>query len=146
LILLDGPLWVLLSLLSKDANPLGFAVEGFLVDGTAIWFSILIIATQSGIPTRDQRNASIAFMLVALAATASLVWPYVRDVLWQHWASMALLGAGLLESIIVRFGPLSRQKVERTDDMKGAAYIIVMLLLWIASMISGNVLHEKFLN
>src|SRR4051812_10896443 len=40
LILIDGPLWVLLSLLQKGVNPFGFAVEGFLIDGTAIWISI----------------------------------------------------------------------------------------------------------
>jgi hypothetical protein len=144
LILFDGPLWVLLSLLPKGVNPLGFAVEGFLVDGTAIWLSILVIATRSDLPTRRERMASIAFMLVALAATASLVWPYLRDVLWQHWSSMALLGAGLIESTIVRFSVLNRQKTARQDDSRNAGYILVMLLAWVVSMILGNVLHEYF--
>lgn len=141
-ILLDGPVWVLLSLLSNRANPLGFAVEGFLVDGTAIWFSILVFATQSERPTRWQRNGSVLIMLAALAATATLVWPYLRDVLWQHWASLALLGAGLLESTLVRFSAFKREQTARPDNDKGAGYILVMLLLWVAAMISGNVLHE----
>jgi hypothetical protein len=144
LILLDGPVWVLLSLLSKQINPLGFAVEGFLVDGPAIWFSILVLSTRSDLPTRRERTASIAFMLAALAATASLVWPYLRDVLWRHWASMALLGAGLIESTIVRFRGLRGLKVARQDDNRAAVYIVVMLLVWVASMILGNVLHENF--
>ncbi|HYJ47853.1 MAG TPA: hypothetical protein VEV81_14655, partial [Pyrinomonadaceae bacterium] len=144
LILLDGPLWVLLSFLSRGDNPLGFAVEGFLVDGTAIWFSILVLSTRSDKPTREQRLGSVAFMLAALAATASLVWPYLRDVLWQHPASMALVGAGLLESTIVRFRALNREQTLRKEADKDAAFIIVMLLLWVASMISGNVLHEYF--
>lgn len=144
LILLDGPLWVLLSLLLKGVNPLGFAIEGFLVDGTAIWVSILVLSVQSEIPMRTERLESIAFMLAALAATTSLVWPYLRDVLWGHWASMALLGAGLFESTILRFSALNRRKVARKDENKSAGYIVVMLLLWVASMILGNVLHEYF--
>jgi hypothetical protein len=144
LILLDGPLWVLLSLLSKGVSPLSFAIEGFLVDGTAIWFSILALSIQSEIPMRTERLESIAFMIAALAATASLVWPYLRDVLWGHWESMALLGAGLLESTLLRFNALNRQKTVRKDENKSAGYIIVMLLVWIASMILGNVLHEYF--
>jgi hypothetical protein len=142
LILLDGPLWVLLSLLSKAGDPLGFAVEGFLIDGTAIWFSILVIATQSDRPTRGQRIGSVLIMLAALAATASLAWPYLRDVLWGRWASMALLGAGLLESTIVRFSAFKREKTVRPDTDQSAGYIIVMLLLWVAALILGNVLHE----
>jgi hypothetical protein len=142
LILLDGPLWVLLSLLSKGVNPLGFAVEGFLVDGTGVWVSILVLSMQSYIPMRKDRIAAIAFMLAALAATVSLVWPYLRDVLWQHWASMALIIAGIIESTIVRFSALNKQNGSRQDESKGAGYIIIMLLVWFVSLVLGNVLHE----
>ena len=142
LILLDGPLWVLLSLLSKGVNPLGFAVEGFLVDGTGVWFSILVLSIQSYIPMRKDRIAAVGFMLAALAATVSLVWPYLRDVLWGHWPSIALLIAGIIESTIVRFSTLNKQKVARQDENKGAGYIIIMLLVWFASLVLGNVLHE----
>ena len=142
LILLDGPLWVLLSLLSKGVNPLGFAVEGFLVDGTGVWFSILVLSIQSYIPMRKDRMAAIGFMLAALAATVSLVWPYLRDMLWGHWPSIALIMAGIIESTIVRFSALNKQKAARQDENKGAGYIIIMLLVWFASLVLGNVLHE----
>ena len=144
LILLDGPAWVLLSLFSRGGDPLSFAVEGFLVDGTAILFSILVLATWSGKPTRGQRLGSIALMVGALAATTSLFWPYLRDVLWQHPLSMVLVGAGLIESTFVRFGAMNREQTARTDENKNAGFITVMLLVWVAAMIAGNVLHEYF--
>ncbi|HEX8888674.1 MAG TPA: hypothetical protein VF779_05835 [Pyrinomonadaceae bacterium] len=142
LILLDGPLWVLLSLLQTRVNPLGFAVEGFLVDGTAIWISILVLSIQTYIPLRQDRFTAIGFMLAALAATISLAWPYLRDELWRHWASMALIVAGIVESTLLRFSALSKQQAVHKDENKGAGYIIVMLLLWFAAMVLGNVLHE----
>lgn len=142
LILLDGPLWVLLSLLQKRVNPLGFAVEGFLVDGTAIWFSILVLSVQAYIPLRKDRFAAIGFMLAALAATTSMAWPYLRDELWRHWASMALIVAGIFESTFLRFKALNKQQATRRNENQGAGYIIVMLLLWFASMVLGSVLHE----
>jgi len=147
LVLLDGPLWVLLSLLSKGVNPqgvnpLGFAVEGFLVDGTGVWFSILVLSIQSYIPMRKDRLAAIGFMLAALAATVSLVWPYLRDVLWGHWPRIALIMAGIIESTLVRFSALNKQKAARKDENKGAGYIIIMLLVWFVSLVLGNVLHE----
>src|SRR5918911_879292 len=77
LLLLDGPAWAALSLLLKGARPLAFAVEGFLVDGTATWVSILVLAARSPLPTRGERRASIGIMLAALAASYSLAWPYL---------------------------------------------------------------------
>lgn len=141
LVLLDGPMWTLLSLYSKRANPLGFAVEGLIVDGTAVWLSILILAFSSPRPTRGQRVASVGFMLLALVATGSLVWPYFREVLWQQWASLGWLGGGILEAVIVRFKQLKRDEVTQHPD-DSSAYIVFLVLAWICSMILGNVLHE----
>lgn len=141
LVLLDGPAWVLLSLSSKRLFPLGFAVEGLIVDGTAIWLSILILALGSPRPTREQRLASVGIMLVALAATVSLVWPYCRDALWGEWVSLGLLGGGILEAVIVRFKQLKRDEAAQISD-KSVVYIVVLVLIWVCSMILGNVLHE----
>jgi hypothetical protein len=141
LVLLDGPAWTLLSLWTKKAVPIGFAVEAFIVDGTAIWLSIFILSFISPRPTRGQRLASAAFMLIALAAAASLVWPYFRDVLWGHWASLLLLAGGTLEAAFVRFKQLERDKlIANPDDNMG--YLIFLILAWICAMIAGNVLHE----
>src|SRR3712207_1504300 len=84
-VLLDGPAWAALSLLLEYERPLAFAVNGFLVDGTAVWVSILVLALRSDLPTRGQRWASVGIMLVALAATYSHAWPYCRDVLRGGW-------------------------------------------------------------
>lgn len=141
LVLFDGPVWALLSVFSKDVTSMGFAIEGFLVDGVAIWLSILILALHSEKPTRRQRIASVGFMLVALAATLSLIWPYYRDNLNGEWLSLGLLAAGILEAAIVHSKVLKKDEVIRDSDTT-AGFIIVFILLWVGSMNVGNVLHE----
>lgn len=138
-IMLDGPLWVTLSLLSKGVALPRFAIESFLVDGTAIWFSTLVLALRSYKPTRGQRVASVAFMLVALAATASLVWPYLRDVLWGEWLSMLWLGLGMAEATIFNYRLLERDAVIRESD-RSAVYIAVLVMVWVFSLV-GNAFH-----
>jgi hypothetical protein len=139
-VMLDGPAWVLLSLASKELALPSFAIEGFLVDGTAIWLSTLVLALRSYKPTRGQRVASVAFMLVALAATASLVWPYLRDVLWGEWLSVLWLGLGVVEALVVNYKVLERDEVVRDSD-SGGIYIAVMVMVWVGSLL-GNVFHE----
>jgi hypothetical protein len=141
LVLLDGPAWALVSIYSKRVSPLGFAVGGLLVDGTAIWLSILILALGSSRPVREQRTASAGFMLLALATTATLVWPYFRDVLWGQWVSLGWLGLGIFETLIVRFNQLERDEAARNANYS-PVYIVALILIWVGSMIAGNVLHE----
>lgn len=135
-VLLDGPVCALLSLYSKRVFPLGFAVEAFIVDGTAICLAILAIAYRRG-----GARAAEGWMLLALAVTASLVWPYFRDDLWGRWVSLGLLGGGMLEAAFVRYKQMERDEAPRHSDAI-AAYIVVLLLLWVGAMIAGNVLHE----
>lgn len=141
LVLLDGPAWTLLSLWTKEVIPIGFAVEALIVDGTAIWLSILILSFSSYKPSRGQRVASVLFMLIALGATASLVWPYFRDVLWGEWLSLCLLGGGTLEALLVRFKQLDRDEMTAGPD-ENTGYLVFLILAWIFAMIAGNVLHE----
>lgn len=141
-VLLDGPIWVALSMLSKHSIPSGSVVEGFIVEGMAIWLSILILAAK--FPHR--RLAAIGYMLVALVITASLVYPYFRDELHGHAMSLGLLGFGIVESFAARFAQLKRDEQgfdhRRIDRNKNAVFLIVMILLWVAAMIAGNVLYE----
>lgn len=139
LILLDGPAWVLLSLLSKEMWLPVFAIEGFLVDGTAIWLSTLVLALRSDKPSPKQRWASVAFMLIALAATASLIWPYLRDVLWGEWLSLLWLGGGIIEAWIVNYKLLERDEIVRDSD-SASVYIAVLVMLWVGSLV-GNAFH-----
>lgn len=136
-LMLDGPAWVTLSLLAKRVELPAFAIEGFLVDGTAVWIATLALALRSPLPTRGQRIASVAFMLVALAATASLVWPYVRDVLWGGWWSLVWLGLGVAEALAVTYKVLERDAVVRDGDAS-AIYIAVLVMVWVGSLL-GNV-------
>src|SRR5690606_2496383 len=99
-------IWVTFSTLSKHSIPSGSVVEGFIVEGTAIWLSILILAAK--FPHR--RLAAIGYMLVALVITASLVYPYFRDELHGHAMSLGLLGFGIVESFAARFAQLKRDE------------------------------------
>jgi hypothetical protein len=139
LVMLDGPAWVALSLSSRQVTLPVFAIEGFLVDGTAIWLSTLVLALRSDLPTRGQRVASVAFMLIALAATASLVWPYLRDVLWGEWRSLFWLGLGVIEALFVNYKLLERDVVVRSDDSV-SIYIAVLVMVWVCSLV-GNAFH-----
>ena len=139
-VMLDGPAWVALSLSSKEVALPAFAVEGFLVEGAAIWLSTLVLALRSDRPTRGQRVASVAIMLVALAATGSLVWPYARDVLWGEWLSLFWLGLGVVEALFVNYKLLERDEIVRDGDGV-AVYIAVLVMVWVGSLL-GNVFHE----
>lgn len=143
LVLLDGPAWAILSLLLKDARPLAFAVEGFLVDGTAVWASVLAFALRSPLPTRGQRAASVGIMLAALAATYTLAWPYLREAAHGAWggASLALLGLGAAQGSLIRYRRFEGEEVTR-DEGAGAAYIVIFIVLWLAALMAGNALHE----
>lgn len=78
LMLLDGPLFVLVAL-RNDFHPLAFAIEGYLIDGTAIWVAILILAGISPLPTQTEyppprslcgplARAALLFVAVDLSA------------------------------------------------------------------------------
>jgi hypothetical protein len=141
-VLFDGPIWVAFSMLSKHSIPAGAVVEGFIVEGTAIWLSILILAAK--FPRR--RLAAIGYMLLSLAITASLVYPYFRDNLHGHPMSLSILGFGIVETFATRFSQLKRDEEGRDgrdiDPDKGVAFIIIMIVVWAAAMIAGNVLFE----
>jgi len=142
-VLLDGPAWAALSLTLKYERPLAFAVNGFLVDGTAVWISILVLALRSDLPTRGQRRASVGIMVVALAATYSLAWPYCRDVLQGGWggASLLLLVLGAAQGAFTRYRLYAPENTVRDNDAS-AVYIVVFIFAWLASLIAGNVLRE----
>ena len=142
-VLLDGPAWAALSLFLKGERPLAFAVEGFLVDGTAIWVSILVLALRSDLPTRGQRWASVGIMLVALAAVYSMAYPYCRDALGGAWGatSLFLLALGAVQAALTRYRLYERDHLVR-DEGPAAAYIVVFIMSWLAALIAGNVLHE----
>jgi hypothetical protein len=141
IVLIDGPAWALASLYSSSIVPVGFAIEGLIVDGAAIWLSILVLAMTSRLPTRSQRWGSVGYMLVALGATTWMVWPYLRAHLWGHWFSIAILCAGIAEASAIRFKQVKRDDAKRNSNA-AAVYIVVLLLLWVAAVIAGNVLHE----
>ncbi|MFL6253757.1 MAG: hypothetical protein ACJ74T_01920 [Pyrinomonadaceae bacterium] len=137
LALLDGPVWALLSLSSRRLFPLGFAVEAFIVDGAAVCLSVLVVAYSRAV----SRAAVAGWMLVALAAGGSLVWPYFRDHLWGQWVSLCWLGGGIVESFVAYSKQLERDKPVRAPDT-AAVYIVILLMVWVGALIAGNVLHE----
>ncbi len=143
-VLFDGPLFVALSL-RDGINPLAFAIEGFLIDGTAIWLSILVLSFISPMPTRGQRFWSIVFMLIALGVTASLLWPYLQEYVMGDWIHLIWLLVGCTEATVASFVLVSKDDVIRSGD-GSILYIGLLVMLWVVAMFLGNILHtaERF--
>lgn len=141
LALLDGPLFVLISL-RNHFHPLAFAIEGFLIDGSAIWLSILFLAFVSGLPTREQRLASIAIMLVILGLLGSFFWPYWQEFLWGNWYRVFWLAVGILQAIWLNFNRFLRAEVQRSESDGGILFIVGLLLIWLIALIAGASLHN----
>lgn len=139
IMLLDGPLFVLVSI-RNDLNPLAFAIEGYLVDGTILWLSILVLAARSPLPSRGQRVGSILFMLVAIGATTSLFWPYIKAELWGQTRAIWLI-LGLVQGAISQYGVVRKDEVVRSGD-GSIRYIVGLLGMWLVSMIIGMSLYD----
>lgn len=144
LMLLDGPLFALVAL--RDGfHPLAFAIEGFLIDGTSIWLAILILSAISPLPTPGQRAASIFFMLVAMAVTTSLFWPYIREHIWGDWLHLAWLLGAIVEAGIASFVLVNKDDVLRDDD-GSIFYIAGLVMLWVFAFIAGMALNDAGIN
>ncbi len=140
-LLLDGPLFALLAL-RNGLNPLSFAIASYLIDGTALWIAILILAVISPRPTPSQRAASIFFMLAALGATSALFWPYIYEHILGNGSRLAFLVVGCAEATLTAFALTRRDEVLRRGE-KGTLFIALLILLWSFAMIAGNVMHEE---
>jgi hypothetical protein len=140
LALLDGPLFVLISL-RNNFHPLAFAVEGFIIEGAAIWISILVLAFVSPLPTRGQRAASIAIMAAILGLMGSLFGPYWQEYLWGQWQRIFWLLAGVVQATWLNYGRFQRAEVLREESDGGILFIVGLLFLWLAAMIVGGNLH-----
>ena len=140
--LLDGPLVILIA--QQDGySLLGFLIESYLVDGTAIWLSILLLSLTSQLPTRGQRIGSVFFMLVALVATSSLFWPYMKAVLWNDWVRMMWLLAGTLVFSVIHYRRFYKENIVRTESDFSILYIAGLVMLWVFAMLSGNIIHAS---
>ena len=142
LALLDGPLFALISL-RGDFHPLAFAIGGYLIDGTAIWLSILVLAGISDLPTRGQRIASITIMILILGMITSLFWPYWKEFLWGNWGRIFWLLLGIGQATWLNFGRFKREDVLRQENDGGILFIVGLLFLWLIAMIGGMVIHES---
>ncbi len=139
-ILLDGPICAALAQLS-GGNPYAFAIDSFLIDGVAIWLAIVWLAVTTSRSTEEQRIATVFFALVAVVTVFSVFWPYLRESVWEEWKKLGWLVVGMVEAFIARHYLLEADEVVR-DTGVSAAYIGILLFVWIAALIAGNVLHE----
>ncbi|HSH03258.1 MAG TPA: hypothetical protein VLL52_12120 [Anaerolineae bacterium] len=136
----DGPLIVLFF----DGGGKGIwehMVDAYLIDGTAVWLAILVLATQSPLPTADQRTGSIFFMFAALATTYLLFFPYINDkVLTNPWRLFGLI-FGIAEASATRFYIFEKDRVLRDTD-KTAVLIVVFIFVWLFALFGGFGYHQ----
>lgn len=140
LVLLDGPLWLLAShfTAARPVLTLGFAVETFVLEGSAVWLAILWLAFTSPWPTRGQRWASAGLMLIAAGVIGALAWPYLQTAFGVGLRGFWLL-AGILQAVIVRVKVLARDPRNAHDG--SILYIVGGIAAWIAALSLGIVLH-----
>ncbi len=138
--LLDGPLCALLAQLA-GGNPYSFAIDSFLVDGITIWLAIVWLAVTTSRPTKEQRISTVFFALAAVGTVFSVFWPYARESVWGEWGKLCWLTIGIVEAIITHHYLLKADEVARDEDVS-VPYIVILLFVWIAALIAGNVLHE----
>lgn len=141
LALLDGPFFVLLSM-RNNFHPMAFAINGYLIDGTAIWFSILLLAFVSDLPTKGQRVASIVIMLGILGLTTSFFWPYIHEYIWGNWIHVFWLVTGIIQASWLNFGRFQREQVLQPEGDGGILFIVGLLFIWLIAMIAGTFLYE----
>ncbi len=140
ILLLDGPLFALLSL-RNNFSPFGLAIESYLIDGTAVWIAILLLALVSPLPTPGQRAGSVAFMLAALGVTSALFWPYIEAHILGDWQRTAFLLTGLVEATLTAFPRIRQDQVLRGGE-ESTRYLVALILLWSVAMIAGSALHD----
>jgi hypothetical protein len=141
-VLLDGPLWVLVSRSTESTKLLSFAIDGFLVDGVAIWLAIVWLALTTSRPTREQRIATVGLTLVAVGSILFTLRPYLQEQVLSQGLRLLGLLLGMIEAVIARQYLLEADEVVR-DETTGGAYIVVLLFLWIVALSAGNIIHQN---
>lgn len=136
-VLLDGPLFALLGWGGRAGSPLAFVIEGFLVDGTAVWLAIFGLSLASTLPTPGQRAASIGIMAAVLGMATAVFWPYLRDNIWGEWLPMSAIAFGIIEATVVWHQLLETGSPTRDNDDGSILYIALLVLVWIGAMSAG---------
>ena len=140
LVLLDGPGWVLMSLL-RGGNPLAYPIESFLVEGLVILAVILWLSLTTPLIKGRERIMPVVFMLFAILVALSLFWPYLHDeVLTDGW-KVLLLSLGAIQAVGMHFYVLKRDVMARNPD-DSIGFILILLILWIIAMFAGNILGK----
>ena len=138
-LLLDGPILIFLST-SGDLATWDFAIEGYVVDGTVVWLSILLLALVSPDPTPGQRKASVLIMLGAILMTGLFFWPYISAELLGDKVRMGWLLFAIVEGLVM--SPLLVSMSPETVDSPVAGdfpwFILAMLGLWVLALFVGR--------
>ncbi len=139
-VLLDGPIFALAAQGLRHFN-LTFVIEGFLIDGLALWLAILLLALVSPLPSTGQRAASLGIGLVALGVILSLFWPYVSE-MWGDWFWLIWLVIGIVEGGIARYRLLKSGAAVRLEDDGSILYIALLVMVWVVVMNVSIALHD----
>jgi hypothetical protein len=139
-VLLDGPLFALAAQGFRTCD-LSFAIEGFLIDGLALWLTILALALTSPLPSPGQRAASLGIGLVALGVILSLFWPYVSG-MWGNWFWLIWLVVGIVEGGVARYGLLKSGAAVRLEEDGSILYVALLVMLWVVVMNVSIALHN----
>jgi hypothetical protein len=141
-VLFDGPLFALVARGGRNITLLS-VIEGFLIDGLALWLTILALTLISSRPSPGQRVASLGIGCAVLGVILSLFWPYVSGVLWGSWSRIGWLVGGVVEGMIARYRLLRAEKALRLEGDESILYVALLVMLWVVAMSVGIVVHAR---
>jgi len=144
-VLCDGPLFTLAAqggALGERAITLASVIEGFLIDGLALWLAILVLASVSSRPSPGQRVASLGIGIGVLGVILSLFWPYVSETLLGDGMRVAWLAGGVIEGVIARYRLMKAEKTVRVEGEGSILYVALLVMLWVAAMSVGTAVSQ----
>lgn len=131
LLILDGPLWICLSL-ALGGSFVTAIVNDVLVEIAGVLLGVMAVTLTSSIPSPAQRRASIIAVGLPLVGVIVVLATYAAGQGLSTW-QVIILACAALQSAGVQFALGSQQKVQRDATW----VVLVGILSWLAALFVG---------
>ena len=140
-LLVDGLVFAFLAFPKRGVD-LSFAIDNFIIEGTAVWLAIAWLAVTTSRPAPEQRIATLIFFALAVGTMVVLALPYIQEYIWGNWEALFWLAVGIVEAFFVQNQLLFADQVVAGDEKFKFAFNLSMIILWAFALIAGNLAYE----